>query len=173
MDLQEAIRTIPDFPKKGILFRDITTLLQNPVTFTGAVQAFADRFRRERFELIAGIEARGFIFGAALACSLNKGFIPVRKPGKLPGPVYSAEYALEYGSDCIEMHTDAVRPGDGVLLVDDLLATGGTMKAACELIERAGGNVAACAFLVELSALNGRQVLGDRNVVSLVVYDET
>jgi len=172
MDLRDTIRTIPDFPKKGILFRDITTLLLDPAALKGAVQAFADRFSGEHFELIGGIEARGFIFGAALACQLDKGFIPIRKPGKLPSSVYRAEYALEYGTDSIEMHTDAVTNGDRIVLVDDLLATGGTMKAACELVEEAGGTVVACAFVVELLPLSGRGALAGHDVFSLVAYDE-
>jgi len=170
MDLKEKIRNIPDFPKPGILFRDITTLLKDPCALRMVIDQLAFRYREISFDLVAGIESRGFIFGAALAFQLKKGFVPIRKPGKLPAKVVSAEYALEYGTDRIEMHADAVQGGSRVLLIDDLLATGGTMQAACALVQQAGGQVAECAFIIELAGLNGRDKLKDQTVYSMVVY---
>ena len=171
MDLKDKIRAIPDFPQKGILFRDITTLLKDGRAFAAAAEQFAERYRNEAFDIVAGIESRGFIVGSVLAYQLKKGFVPIRKPGKLPAPTFSAEYTLEYGTDRIEMHVDAVAPGDRVVLIDDLLATGGTMKAACELVEQAGGQVAECCFLIELAALNGRARLEGYQTFSLLVYE--
>lgn len=170
MELKEKIRSIPDFPKPGILFRDITTLLKDADAFQEVVDRFADRYGRETIDGIAGIESRGFIFGAALAARLRTGFIPIRKPGKLPAKTFSAQYALEYGTDRIEMHADAVQQGSRVLLMDDLLATGGTMQAACTLVEQAGGTIVECAFVIELAGLNGRDKLDGRPVFSLIVY---
>ena len=170
MDLKSTIRSIPDFPKPGILFRDITTLLKDPAAFCFVIEELANRYRGSRLDAIAGIESRGFIFGAALAAKLAAGFIPIRKPGKLPAPTVSAEYSLEYGTDKIEMHIDAISPGMRVLLIDDLLATGGTMKAACELIEKTGGTVAECCFIIELAALEGRKALAGKNIFSLLTY---
>jgi adenine phosphoribosyltransferase len=170
MNLAEKIRSIPDFPKPGILFRDITTLLKDPGAFGFVVETLVARYRDRPIDLVAGIESRGFIMGAVLAGWLGKGFIPIRKPGKLPAETVSAEYSLEYGVDRIEMHVDAVGANDRVLLVDDLLATGGTMRAACELVEGCGGIVAECSFLIELAALRGREKLGGRDIFSLIVY---
>ena len=170
MDLKSTIRSIPDFPKPGILFRDITTLLKDPAAFCFVIDELASRYRGSRIDAIAGIESRGFIFGAALAAKLAAGFIPIRKPGKLPAPTVSAEYSLEYGTDKIEMHVDAVSPGMRVLVIDDLLATGGTMRAACELIEKTGGTVAECCFIIELAGLEGRKALPGKDIFSLLVY---
>ena len=170
MDLKSTIRSIPDFPKPGILFRDITTMLKDGAAFSFVIDELAGRYRSGNIDAIAGIESRGFIFGAALAANLGKGFIPIRKPGKLPAQIVSAEYSLEYGTDKIEMHADAVSPGMRILLIDDLLATGGTMQAACELIETTGGIVTECCFIIELADLKGRDVLAGKNIFSLLVY---
>lgn len=164
------IRSIPDFPKPGILFRDITPLLNDPRAFQGVVDGLADATSHLRFSRIAGIESRGFIFGAPLALKLGVGFVPIRKPGKLPAKVLREEYSLEYGTNSIEMHDDALTKGESVLIVDDLLATGGTAAAACRLVERAGGIVAACAFVIELAALNGRAALKGRETVALITF---
>jgi adenine phosphoribosyltransferase len=169
-DLTRYIRDIPDFPKPGILFRDITPLLQDPAAFAGAVEALAGPYRNGGIDAVAGIESRGFIFGAALARLLNVGFVPVRKPGKLPFEKVREEYQLEYGTDAVEVHRDAVRPGQRVLMVDDLLATGGTMAASCALIERIGGRVAGVAFLIELTFLNGREKLRGREIHAVIRY---
>ncbi len=171
MDLKAKIRNIPDFPKKGILFRDITTLLKDAAGFQQVIDAFAQRFQNEPVDVVAGIESRGFIIGGAVAHRLKKGFVPIRKPGKLPAEKLSAVYSLEYGTDCIEMHADAIAQGDRVLLIDDLLATGGTMKAACELVEKAGGIVVACAFIIHLAGLQGEKGLGNYPVFSLITFD--
>ena len=170
MDLKEKIRDIPDFPKKGILFRDITTLLKDKESFGFVVEKLFNRYNEKDVDIIAGIESRGFIFGSALAYRINKGFVPIRKPGKLPSITVSEEYSLEYGTDKIEMHVDAIKKGDRVLLIDDLLATGGTMAAACRLIEKVGGKVAECSFLVELAFLSGRDKLKEYDIYSMVTY---
>ena len=168
--LRKAVRDIPDFPKDGILFRDITTLLLDPEAHSLAVKALADPFRDDLPDRIMGIESRGFIFGGALALELSVGFVLARKPGKLPGPVLSVSYDLEYGSDSLEVHKDAIQPGSKVLVVDDLIATGGTAKGACELVELLGGYVAGAVFLIELTGLNGRELLGDRPFYSILRY---
>jgi adenine phosphoribosyltransferase len=170
MDLKSTIRSIPDFPKPGILFRDITTLLKDGAAFSCVIDGLALRYGAGGLDAIAGIESRGFIFGAALAAKLGMGFIPIRKPGKLPAKTVSAQYSLEYGTDKIEMHVDAVSPGMRVLLIDDLLATGGTMQAACELVEKTGGIVAECCFIIELADLKGRDALAGKNIFSLLTY---
>ena len=170
MELKETIRTIPDFPKPGILFRDITTLLKDAAAFQEVIGRLAERYAPQKLDIIAGIEARGFIFGAALAARLRTGFVPIRKPGKLPAKTYSAQYELEYGTDRIEMHADGVQQGQRVLLIDDLLATGGTMHAACVLIEQAGGSIVECAFIIELAELRGREKLAGRSVYSMIVF---
>ena len=170
MDLKAAIRCIPDFPKPGILFRDITTLLKDPAAFGFVIDELARRYGGRGIDAIAGIESRGFIFGAALAAKIGCGFIPIRKPGKLPAQTVSAEYCLEYGTDKIEMHRDAVAPGMRVLLIDDLLATGGTMRAACELVEQTGGTVVECCCIIELSALAGRKALPGKDVFTLLEF---
>lgn len=171
-DLKDFIREIPDFPKPGIGFKDITPLLKDAGAFSRAVAQIAELCRRIEIEadVLACPEARGFIFGAALAGHLNLGFIPIRKPGKLPYDTASVEYALEYGSNRVEMHIDAVEAGQRVLLVDDLLATGGTTRACIDLIEKSGASVSACVFLVELTFLSGREVLEGYDVHSLIHY---
>ncbi len=156
MALQQLIRDIPDWPKPGILFKDITPLLRDPAGLAMAVEQMANPFRGRGIELVAGAESRGFIFGTAVAQSLSAGFIPIRKPNKLPHETHAIEYGLEYGTDTLEVHTDAVSQGQRVLMVDDLLATGGTMVACCDLIERLGGHIAGITVLIELTALQGR-----------------
>ena len=170
MELKDAIRSIPDFPRPGILFRDITTLLRDAVAFQEVIGRLAERYAARNLDIIAGIEARGFIFGAALAARLRTGFVPIRKPGKLPAKTYSARYELEYGTDRIEMHADGVQQGERVLLIDDLLATGGTMRAACSLVKQAGGSIVECAFIIELADLKGREKLADWPVYSMIVF---
>ncbi len=167
--IQRFIRDVPDFPKPGILFKDITPLLQSPEGLQEAVSGLAGLVNPASYDLVVGIESRGFIFGTALAHHLGKGFVPIRKPGKLPWKTAAESYQLEYGTDRIEIHLDAVRPGQSVLLIDDLLATGGTMEAALRLVRRVGGKPAACAFVIELSFLNGRSKL-DTAVHSLIQY---
>lgn len=168
--LKKHIRDVPDFPKKGIIFKDITPLLQNPEVFKKVIQIFADRFSGERIDRIIGIESRGFIFGAALSIQMGVSFVPVRKKGKLPWTKISEEYTLEYGTDRIEMHADAVKAGENVLVVDDLLATGGTVEAVCKMIEKLNAKVAALAFLVELDFLKGREKLKGRDIFSIIHY---
>jgi adenine phosphoribosyltransferase len=168
--VESYIRDVPDFPKPGILFKDITPLLQSPVGLKTSIDQLAALVEPRQYELVCGIESRGFIFGTALAAQLGKGFVPIRKPGKLPWKVASETYELEYGSDKIEIHLDAVRAGQRVLLVDDLLATGGTMEAAAKLVRRIGGVPVAAAFVIELTFLNGRKRLGDLPAHSLVKY---
>jgi adenine phosphoribosyltransferase len=169
--LLEKIRNVPDFPKKGIVFRDITTLLKDGPAFAEAVDALRRKYQGTHIDKIASVESRGFIFGATLAYALGAGFIPIRKPGKLPAATIREEYVLEYGTDSIEVHQDAITPGERVLLVDDLLATGGTMAAACTLVRRLGGTIVGTAFLIELSFLGGRKLLADVDVFSLIHYD--
>ncbi|HEV8112568.1 MAG TPA: adenine phosphoribosyltransferase [Planctomycetota bacterium] len=159
--IEQLIRDVPDFPKKGILFKDITPLLQSPQGLRATIAAMAEAVDPSTFDLVCGIESRGFIFGTALAHHLNKGFVPIRKPGKLPWKTAAESYELEYGTDRIEIHVDAAQPGQGVLMVDDLLATGGTMEAALRLVRRIGGKPVACSFVIELGFLNGRKRLGD------------
>lgn len=172
MDLKEKIRVIPDFPKPGISFKDITTLLKDAEALRETVKRLADHFRDHGVEMIVGVESRGFILGAPLACEMGLGFTLIRKPKKLPGSVVAVEYNLEYGTDSLEIHTDAFPPGTKVLVVDDLLATGGTIEAAIELIHKLGGEIAGLAFLIELSYLGGRAKLADYDIFSLVGYDE-
>lgn len=171
VDLRAAIREIPDFPSPGIGFKDITTLLADPQALDAAVRRLADAARPLTPDVVIGAEARGFLLGPALARELGCGFVLARKPGKLPHTTVRAEYALEYGTDALELHSDAVAHGARVLVHDDLLATGGTARALCELVEQLGGTVAGCAFLVELTFLPGREVLGTHPVHALVSYD--
>ena len=159
-DIKKRIRTIPHWPRKGVMFRDITTLINDAGGLRASCDRLHDHYRHMQIDAIAGIESRGFTFGCVLAYLMNKGFVLLRKPGKLPAKTVSQEYRLEYGTDSIEMHEDAIRPGDRVLIVDDLLATGGTMRAACTLVEKLGGKVVGCAFVVELPELGGRKALG-------------
>ncbi|MCU0255415.1 MAG: adenine phosphoribosyltransferase [Vicinamibacterales bacterium] len=170
--LKARIRHVPDFPKPGILFYDITTLLKDAAGFRDAIDAFVEQFEGEGIEVIAGVESRGFIFGAALADRLGTGFVPVRKKGKLPAETVAASYQLEYGTDSLELHADAIHQGQRVLVVDDLLATGGTARATADLVRRLGGQVHALAFLVELTFLGGRAKLEGERVVSILQYAE-
>jgi adenine phosphoribosyltransferase len=169
-DLKRLIREVPDFPKPGINFYDITTLLKHPEGLRKTVDALANSFEGERVDTVIGIEARGFIFAPALAYHLGAGFVPVRKPRKLPAECVSISYDLEYGQDTLEMHRDAVGTGHRVLIADDLLATGGTAKAVCDLVEKLGGTVAGLGFVVELEFLPGRQKLAGYDVRSLIKY---
>jgi adenine phosphoribosyltransferase len=170
LDLYAYIRDIPDFPKPGILFRDITPLLASPAAFRTAVVGLANPFRKSKIDVVAAAEARGFIFAAPIALELNAALVPIRKPGKLPFSTISHSYELEYGSDTLEIHTDAIPAGAKVLVVDDLLATGGTVEACCKLVEKAGGKVVACAFVIELSEFGGRQKVAQYETVTLVRY---
>jgi adenine phosphoribosyltransferase len=171
INLKECIRSIHDFPKPGIVFRDITPLLANAAAFRQAVKQLADHYRAGPVDVVAAAEARGFIFAAPLAIELGVGFVPVRKPGKLPFNTHAFHYELEYRSDTLEIHSDGVTHGQRVLLVDDLLATGGTMEACCHLIERAGGVVAGCAFVIELAGLGGAARFKNHKVFSLLTYE--
>jgi adenine phosphoribosyltransferase len=170
--LKKLVRTVPDFPKPGILFYDITTLLKDKTGFAQMIDALAAHYMERKVDLVLGIEARGFIFGPALAYRLNAGFVPVRKPGKLPAAVARVTYDLEYGSDTLEIHKDAILPGQNVVLVDDLLATGGTMEATVKLVNELGGKIAGLAFAVELDFLKGRTRFPGYDVFSLLHYNE-
>jgi adenine phosphoribosyltransferase len=169
-DLKARIRNVPDFPKIGILFYDITTLLRDPTGLRAAIDGLAVPFENRGVEIVVGIESRGFIFGAAVADRLGAGFVPVRKPGKLPSATVRTTYDLEYGTDSLEIHDDAIGKGQRILIVDDLLATGGTARATADLVKGLGGELHALAFLVELVALNGRQRLAGENVHSVLKY---
>lgn len=171
LDLKDYIRDIPDFPKPGIMFRDITPLLASPDAFRETTRLLADRYRDAGITSVCAAEARGFIFAAPLAMELNASFVPVRKPGKLPFETESLEYDLEYGTDTLEMHVDAVKPGERVLIVDDLLATGGTMEACVKLAQKGGAEVVGCAFVIELTFLNAREKLAPADCYSLIQYD--
>lgn len=170
LDLREKIRDVPDFPKEGILFKDVMPLIADPEYFADSIRQLADWSRPREPDLVLGAEARGFIFGGALAYELGAGFIAARKPGKLPWETVEATYALEYGTDSLEVHRDAVTPGARVIVLDDVLATGGTAKAKCELVEQLGGVVAGAAFVIELTFLNGRERLEGYDVHSLIQY---
>jgi adenine phosphoribosyltransferase len=170
--LKQLIRTVPDFPKPGILFYDITTLLKEPAGFAQLIDAFAAHYIGKDIDVVLGTEARGFIFAPAIAYRLNAGFVPVRKPKKLPAETVKVSYDLEYGSDSLEIHRDAIQRGQRVLLVDDLLATGGTMAATVQLVEQLGGEIAGIAFAIELDFLKGRNKLAGYDVFSLLHYDE-
>lgn len=170
VDLTRFIRDVPDFPKKGILFKDITPLLQDPVALRYAVDHLVEFGTGRKVDMVLGAEARGFILGPALAYGLGAGFAPARKPGKLPWQTSRAEYDLEYGTDALEMHTDAIRAGQRVIIHDDLLATGGTARAKVDLVEAAGGIIVGCAFIVELEMLHGRDQLEGYDIFSLVTY---
>jgi len=168
--LTDYIRDIKDFPKPGIIFKDIAPLLSDKGALREAIEALAEPFRNQKIDYVAAVEARGFIFGSAVAKELGAGFIPIRKPGKLPFDTDSVTYDLEYGSDTLEIHTDAVKAGDKVLMVDDLLATGGTMGAACELVEKLGANISGLTFLVELTFLPGREKLKSYPIHAIISY---
>lgn len=170
LKLKTIIRDVPDFPKKGIIFKDITPLLADPAAFSETVKHLAGQFRNSGITKVLGIEARGFLLAAPIAMELGAGLIPVRKKGKLPYKTVAASYALEYGTDTLEMHEDAVKPGEKVLIVDDVLATGGTAGAVCSLVEKLGGEVTGIAMLIELEFLNGRAKLAGRNIYSLIKY---
>ena len=169
-ELKNSIRDIPDFPKKGIIFKDITTLLKDGRKFREAIDCIVERYKDKKIDKVVAIEARGFILGSVVAYQLGAGIVPVRKKGKLPYETNSVEYELEYGKDSLEIHKDAIKPDDKVLVVDDLLATGGTMNAVCDLIERSKGEVAEVAFLIELSFLKGRDRLKGRKIFSLIKF---
>jgi adenine phosphoribosyltransferase len=171
-NLKTLIREVPDFPKKGILFYDITTLLKHPDGLRGVIDGLKNHYSGAGVDLVVGVEARGFIFAPAIAYALNAGFVPVRKPKKLPAEVVSITYDLEYGTDSLEMHRDAIFPGCRVLVVDDLLATGGTAWAVAQLVEKQGGKVAGIGCVVELTFLNGREKVGGYEVFSLLQYDK-
>jgi adenine phosphoribosyltransferase len=170
--LKNLVRTVPDFPKPGILFYDITTLLKDKAGFAALIDALAAHYIGKDIDLVLGIEARGFIFGPALAYRLNAGFVPVRKPKKLPAETISVTYELEYGADKLELHADAIAPGEKVVLVDDLLATGGTMEATIQLVKQLGGEISGLAFAVELDFLKGRAKFPEYDVFSLLHYNE-
>jgi len=170
LDLKSKIRDIPNFPKEGIIFKDITTLLKDQSAFRKAIDKIALFYQDEEIEKVVAVESRGFIIGAPIAFKLGAGFIPVRKPGKLPSDIYEAKYELEYGTDTLTIHQDALTPGQRVLIVDDLLATGGTISATIELVKLLGGVIVGIAFLVELSGLKGRNRLDGYNILSLVTY---
>lgn len=170
MDLKKFIEDIPDFPEPGVVFRDVTPLLANKEAYQESIRLICDFVKDKKIDLIVGPEARGFLFGCPVALALNCGFVPVRKPGKLPREVVSQSYDLEYGSNEIQMHSDSIQPGQNVLIVDDLLATGGTVEAAITLIEKMGGNVVGAAFLIELEALKGRELLKKYDVYSVLKY---
>jgi adenine phosphoribosyltransferase len=170
--LASSIRTVPDFPKRGIMFRDITTLLKDPQAFQQAIDVLEARYSSLAIQKVACIESRGFILGAALALRLKAGFVPIRKRGKLPADTVRQEYALEYGTDSIEIHRDAIAPGERVLIHDDLLATGGTASAACKLVETLGGEIVGLSFLIELSFLKGRESLSRHDIFSIIQYDQ-
>ena len=172
MDLSSVIRAVPNFPIEGILFYDITTLLKDPAALRETIDRLTYHYQDKHIDLIAGMESRGFIFGMPLAYRLGVGFVPIRKPGKLPAEKISETYELEYGHNTLEIHLDAIEKGQRVLVVDDLLATGGTAKASCNLIEKLGGEVVSLAFIVELSFLNGRKKLGNYDIFSMIQYDK-
>ena len=170
IQLKEQIREVQDFPKKGVNFMDITTLLKNPSVFRETVNIFTNHFKNNNIKKVVGIESRGFIFGSVLAYQLKAGFVPVRKPGKLPAKTISEKYKLEYGTDGVEIHRDAIAKGESVIIVDDLLATGGTMAATVKLVEKLGGKIIEIVVLIELEFLNGRKKLKNHPVFSLVKY---
>jgi len=170
LNLEKFIRDVPDFPKPGIVFKDITPLLRDPKAFAVAVDKMVEPLQDKKIDIVIGIESRGFIFGAPIAQKLRAGFAPARKLKKLPWQTIRATYELEYGTDAIEMHRDAIQRGQKALIVDDLLATGGTMRACCELVEKLGGDLVACTLLIELASLKGREKLGNRTAYSVLQY---
>jgi len=170
MDLKKYIRDVPDFPKKGIIFKDITTLLKKPEPFKYAVDTIVNKYKDQDIDKVVSVEARGYIFGGVLAYSLNCGFVPVRKSGKLPSETLGMDYTLEYGTNTIEIHKDALKPGEKVLIFDDLLATGGTVQATCQLVEKLGAQVISCVFLIDLTFLKGAEKLKNYEVFSLIKY---
>ncbi|MBI9089079.1 MAG: adenine phosphoribosyltransferase [Desulfobacterium sp.] len=171
MDIKSSIRSIPGWPIEGVIFRDITTLMQNPDTNRKATDIFFDRYKNMDIDKVVGIDARGFVFGAILAHQLHVGFIPVRKKGKLPHKTISESYSLEYGQDTLEIHEDAIKKGERVVIMDDLIATGGTIGATVKLVEKIGGSIVECAFVVELPDLNGREKLNGHKIFSIVEFE--
>jgi adenine phosphoribosyltransferase len=171
MNLKDTIRTVPNWPIEGVMFRDITTMLQQPDALRAACDAFHDRYRDMNIDKVVGIDARGFIFGAVLAYHLNVGFIPVRKKGKLPFETIGVAYSLEYGENEVEMHKDSIEKGERVVIIDDLIATGGTMYAATQLVEQLGGQIVECAFVVDLPDLNGKEKIADYEIFTLVEFE--
>jgi len=169
-DIKKFIRDVPDFPQKGIIFKDITPLLQSPQGLKQVAEKFCEYYKDKKIDVVIGAEARGFILAPVIAISLGAGFVPIRKPGKLPYEKASLTYSLEYGTDTLEMHKDGIKNGQQVLMVDDLLATGGTMEACCKLVESLGGVITGCAFLIELSFLHGREKLNKYDIFSLIKY---
>lgn len=172
MDLASTIRSVPDFPIEGILFYDITTMLKDPAALKESIDQLTNHYKGGDIDLVVGMEARGFIFGVPIAYQLGVGYVPIRKPGKLPAETLTESYELEYGSNSIEIHVDAIESGQKVLVIDDLLATGGTAKATCNLVEKLGGQIVGVGFVIELTFLNGREKLKDYEVFSLLKYDE-
>ena len=170
MDLKQKIRTIPDFPEPGILFRDITTLLRDAEALNETIERFAEHYKNEKIDVVAGVESRGFIIGTPLAIRMGLGFIPIRKAGKLPGPTHGVDYDLEYGKDRVEVHQDAIPEGSNVLLVDDLIATGGTIEGSAKLVKKVGGVIVGYAFVIELTDLKGRERLQEP-VFSLIEFE--
>ena len=171
MDLKDTIRTVPNWPIEGVMFRDLTTLMQDPAAFRASCDILYDRYKDMKINKIVGIDARGFVFGAVLAYKMNVGFIPVRKKGKLPHKTITKEYTLEYGSAIVEMHEDSIKKGEKVLIVDDLIATGGTIAAAVSLVEKLGGEVVECAFIVELPDLKGREKIKGCKVFAITEFE--
>jgi adenine phosphoribosyltransferase len=171
MDLKSKIRTVPHWPIKGVMFRDITTLLQDGEAFRHSIDELYNRYKNEKIDVVVGLEARGFIFGSVLAYKLGVGFIPIRKPGKLPSKTISAEFEKEYGKDKMEIHTDAIKKGDKVLIVDDLIATGGTISAATQLIEKLGGEIVECAFVIDLPDLKGKDKIKGYKIFTMMEFE--
>lgn len=171
MDLKSKIRSIPNWPIEGVIFRDLTTLMQDPEAYKEACDIFFDRYKNMNIDKIVGIDARGFVFGAVLAYHLNIGFVPVRKKGKLPYNTISATYTLEYGEDIVEMHEDAISKGEKVVIIDDLIATGGTIEAAVKLVKNLGGDIVECAFVVELPDLKGREKIQDEKIFAICEFE--
>ena len=171
MDLKDSIRSIPDWPIDGVIFRDLTTLMQNPEAYRNTCDVFYNRYKSLDINKVVGIDARGFVFGAVLAYQLNVGFIPVRKKGKLPHKTVSEQYTLEYGKNTVEMHEDAITKGEKVVIVDDLIATGGTIEAAVKLVKKLGGDILECAFIVELPELKGREKIKDQKIFTICEFE--
>ena len=171
MNLKDSIRSIPDWPIEGVIFRDITTLMQDPEAYRNACDVFYKRYKNLNIDKVVGIDARGFVFGAVLAYQLNVGFVPVRKKGKLPYKTVSEHYTLEYGKNTVEMHEDAITAGEKIVIVDDLIATGGTIEAAVKLVKKLGGDILECAFIVELPDLKGREKIKDQKIFTICEFD--
>lgn len=171
MNLKESIRSIPGWPIEGVIFRDLTTLMQNPEAYRKACDVFYDRYKDLNIDKVVGIDARGFVFGGVLAYQLNVGFVPVRKKGKLPYTTVSEDYTLEYGQNTVEMHADAITQGEKVVIIDDLIATGGTIEAAVKLVKKLGGDILECGFIVELPDLNGRERIQDQNIFTMLEFE--